>query len=271
VILCTLLGTPSSAQPPDLQRDYRFIPRRSSLEVTEGFAGIRQKFFPYGTFSINTGYDVDPRDIFPPILIPHAEFVIEEWESWLVPDSPLAFVWNTDRTLNLTGLDGTFRVGEPNRILFKGVDGQDQPFKLMAVQRGRLLHLMGENDPGCCDFFKYRFDAFAYQLPYPDFNLDGMVDRADMDTLMSNIGMQGSATLEHGDANGDGNVDGHDFLVWQAAIGPMPTFDAFANDSFVDGGFGTAVVPEPAALVLWLAGAMLLMSWYVRRARLPIV
>ena len=78
-----------------------------------------------------------------PLYVPFAEF--ENVRSWLVPDSPLTYVWNTDDTLNLSGLEGTFRRGEPNHLFFRGVDGQGQPFKLMAVQRGRLLHLMGEN------------------------------------------------------------------------------------------------------------------------------
>ena len=270
VVLFIISTAPAAAQPPDLLRNYRFLPRRSSLDVTGGFAGIEQKFFPFGTFGITTGYDYGPTDVFPPRLIPHAEFVIEPWESWLVPDSPLTYVWETDRTLNLTGLEGTFRAGEPNRMFFRGEDGQGQPFKLMAVQRGRLLHLVGENDPGCCDFFNYRFDAFAYQTPYADFNLDGRVDHGDMDRLLANIGTHANATFDQGDADGDGDVDGDDFLLWQAEIGAATPLSAFEGDSLADAQFGAAAVPEPASLVLWLAGGMLLTSWHARRARLPI-
>ena len=266
VVLLVNVAWFASAQPPHILREYRFVPYRSSLEVTGGIAGIRQDFFPFGTFGIVTGYD-EARD--PPRLVPNAQFV--DVQSWLVPNSPLTYVWDTDQTLNLTGLDGMFRFGEPNRMFFRGEDGQGAPFKLMAVQRGRVLHLVGENDPGCCDFFNYRLDAFAIQTPSADFNLDGRIDHGDMDRLLANIGTHADATFEDGDADGDGDVDGDDFLVWQAEIGAATPLSAFAADSLADVPFGaTTTVPEPAALVFWLAGGILLMTWYSPRARLPI-
>ncbi len=52
-VLLTLCATQLAAQsgedlrrPVDSIRHFRFIPSRSSLEVTGGFAGIEQKFFP---------------------------------------------------------------------------------------------------------------------------------------------------------------------------------------------------------------------------------
>jgi hypothetical protein len=269
-LLAALVGAEAFAQageelrrPPDMLRRYRFIPRLSSLEVTGGFAGIRQEFFPFGTFGISTGYVPGPTDVYPPVYIPEAKFVIEPWESWLVPNSPLTYVWETDDTLNLTGLDGTFRPGEPNHLFFRGVDGQGQPFKLMAVQRGRLLHLMGENSPGCCDFFHYKFDAFAHQTPYSDFNVDGRVDRSDLDVLMANIGKREEARFEQGDADGDGDVDGDDFLTWQREIGAATPLSAFASDSLADAGLNSAAVPEPATLAI--AAAAALFMWIQRR------
>ncbi len=50
----------------------------------------------------------------------------------------------------------------------------------------------------------------------------------------------GNATPNDGDANGDGDVDGNDFLIWQAGFSPGG-----------DGGASSAV-PEPAAAVLGL-------------------
>jgi len=273
-VLATLMAVgDAAASHPDILYNYRFIPSHSTLEVTGGFAGIEETFHPFGKFGLVTGYEEGYTCLAigcppAPTHVPYAEFL--DVRSWLVPDGPRDFVWNTDETLNLSGLNGTFRMGEPNRLFFRGVDGQGQPFRLMAVQRGRLLHIMGENDPGCCDFFKYRFDAFAHLAPYADFNLDGRVDHDDMDRLLANIGTYGNATLEQGDADGDGDVDGNDFLTWQAEIGTATSLSAFASDTFVDAGFGAAAVPEPAALVLSIAGAMLLMSWYLRRPRLPI-
>jgi hypothetical protein len=254
-------------RPPDQLRHYRFIPSRSLLEVTGGFAGIRQEFFPYGTFDLLTGYREEPRSMGPtPLYVPYAKFELERWESWLVPNSPLTYVWSTDDTLNLSGLDGTFRPGEPNHLFFRGVDGQGQPFKLMAVQRGRLLHLVGENDPGCCDFFHYKFDAFAHLAPYSDFNIDGRVDRGDLDVLLSNIGNRAGARFEQGDADGDGDVDGDDFLSWQREVGDATPLSAFAGDSLAEAGFlSSGAVPEPAALLLALTGALFI--WLHRAAR----
>jgi hypothetical protein len=275
VLLLTLflLATQVAAQsgeelrrPPDTIRHFRFIPSRSALYVTGGFAGIEQKFFPYGTFDIVTRYEpiVTCTAIgCPPPYRPVAEFELDRWQSWLVPDSPLTYVWSTDDTLNLTGLEGTFRFGEPNQMFFRGVDGQGQPFKLMAVQRGRLLHLMGENTPGCCDFFNYKFDAFAHLTPYSDFNVDGRVDRADLDVLLSNIGKRTDARFENGDADGDGDVDGDDFLTWQREIGGATPLSAFAGDSLAEASLNSAAVPEPATLAI--AAAAALFMWMQRR------
>ncbi len=273
VLFSALLGVNSFAQTgddlrrlPDMLRHYRFIPSRSSLEVTGGFAGIEQKFFPYGEFDLvtyNDGVTCAAIGCPPPPLIPAARFELDRWDSWLVPDSPLAFVWSTDDTLNLSGLRGTFNVDDPSRLLFRGVDGQGQPFKLLAVQRGRLLHLMGENSPGCCDFFHYKFDAFAHQTPYSDFNVDGRVDRTDLDVLLSNIGKRTDARFEQGDADGDADVDGDDFLTWQREIGAATPLSAFAGDFLAEASLNGAAVPEPATLAIAAAGALFM--WLQRR------
>jgi hypothetical protein len=267
-VLAALAGGKALAQveddlrrPPDILRHYRFIPRLSSLEVTGGFAGIEQTFFPRGTFDLHTGYRFDPR-AFPSVFLPFARF--ENVRSWLVPDGPLDFVWDTDDTLNLSGLNGWFRAGEPNHLFFRGFDGQGQPFKLMAVQRGRLLHLVGENDPGCCDFFHYKFDAFAHLAPYADFNVDGRVDRGDLDVLMANMGKRAEASFEQGDTDGDGDVDGNDFLAWQREIGEATPLSAFADDSMAEASFiSAAAVPEPTTLAA--AAAAALFVWTQRR------
>jgi hypothetical protein len=233
----------ASAQQPNLLQKFRFIPSRSTLDVTGGVADIRQKFFTYGKFGLNAGNDRGP----------HAEFV--GVDSWLVPDSPLTFVWHTDRTLNLSGLAGTFAPSDSSQITFQGVDGQGAPFNLTAVQRGRLVHLVGENDPPCCDFFKYKFDAMAHIAPYADFNLDGMVDQLDAEILSANIGTYSHATLEQGDTDGDADVDGDDFLTWQRELGSATPMSAFANASSAGSSVNSNAVPEPTTLVLLSAAA----------------
>ena len=56
------------------------------------------------------------------------------------------------------------------------------------------------------------------------------------------------ATHTQGDANGDGRVDGDDFLVWQSELGSNSTFSAVAS------------VPEPASCLLTLGVAIVMGS-----------
>jgi hypothetical protein len=49
-----------------------------------------------------------------------------------------------------------------------------------------------------------------------DFNGDGRVDGVDFLNWQSHYPTSSGATCDHGDANGDGKVDGVDFLVWQS-------------------------------------------------------
>ena len=47
----------AAASHPDFLRNYRFIPSRSTLEVTGGFAGIDETSHVRGTFGLVTGYE----------------------------------------------------------------------------------------------------------------------------------------------------------------------------------------------------------------------
>lgn len=84
-------------------------------------------------------------------------------------------------------------------------------------------------------------------VPVPgDFNRDLLVNDADLDIWKANVGATGSlAKVSQGDADGNGAIDGTDFLVWQrnvtAASSP-----------------GAQAVPEPATLSLIAVAALLL-------------
>lgn len=77
-----------------------------------------------------------------------------------------------------------------------------------------------------------------------DFNGDGIVNAADLAIWSANYGLEGPAgfldTL--GDADGDGDVDGADFLKIQKDLGGPPSILA-----------AIATVPEPSALLLALS------------------
>jgi hypothetical protein len=243
---------------PDIIRSFRLIPSKSNLEQTGGFAGFHFDYHLFGKFDIVTGFEPSPLAIFPPIYNPFAKFENVRVTALLNHPAAFAAPFPLDRIVDLEELHGTFRPQEPQRLIFKGVDHQDQPFELLAVQRGPLLHLLGESREQCCDFFHYKIDALAHIAPYADFNLDGVVDRVDVDQLLANIGLRSDATLEQGDADGDGDVDSGDFLAWQRQVGWSISLSEFAADSLADFNASAAAVPEPTALALLLSLVALL-------------
>jgi hypothetical protein len=94
----------------------------------------------------------------------------------------------------------------------------------------------------------------------PDFNGDGVVNTADLNVWLANVGITSGASVTQGDADADGDVDGDDFLFWQRNAGrPMPWTGSGAGS-----GSGAAV-PEPTGLALLLVGAMF--SLVGRRSR----
>ncbi len=83
------------------------------------------------------------------------------------------------------------------------------------------------------------------QTAYADFNEDLVVNIADLLTWKVNYGATG-VTHAQGDADLDGDVDGHDFLVWQRQVGTVyPVFPSITPNN----------VPEPSAVWL-LAGCL---------------
>jgi hypothetical protein len=69
-----------------------------------------------------------------------------------------------------------------------------------------------------------------------------------MEILQSGFGLEGAAH-EQGDADGDGLVDGNDFVLWQQQLNaPQPLPESFA-------------APEPAACALTFGGLGPLAIW----------
>lgn len=90
-------------------------------------------------------------------------------------------------------------------------------------------------------------DLFTLTVVVPaDFNGDGDVNGADFVTWQSNFPKSSSATAAMGDADGDGDVDGADFVMWQTNFASAP-------------GPGVSPVPEPQAILLAIvAGAVMI-------------
>jgi dockerin type I repeat protein len=260
--------SPALAQPPDILRDYRFVPSHSDVHVSGGSPHYNMDLSIAGRFGLITGYDYEVSPTaHVPTLVPHAEFV----DVHAILFNPLSAAptsvpeWDLDETLNLSGLTGTFN--DPSLLHFSGVDGQGIPIRLDAALRGPLLHLTGMNylPPTCftcTQYVGYKVDALAVTHPYADFNLDGVIDHADYSIWRTNIGTQSDASFEQGDANGDGVVDASDYVVWRHTVGPATNLAVFA-----DSGLTESTLPEPATVGLTFAGALFLILRLGGRAR----
>ena len=80
--------------------------------------------------------------------------------------------------------------------------------------------------------------------PSADFDLDGDVDANDLAKLKVGFGKKQGAEPFDGDADGDFDVDGADYLVWQRQFGGAPTSPA------------AGAVPEPTIVALAAAAAL---------------
>jgi hypothetical protein len=77
-----------------------------------------------------------------------------------------------------------------------------------------------------------------------DFDGDGDVDGADFVVWQTNFPRASGATLNDGDGDGDGDVDGADFVLWQNGFPSAPAP-------------GMATVPEPATWMLAAIGGLI--------------
>ncbi len=98
---------------------------------------------------------------------------------------------------------------------------------------------------------EYSASAFA-----ADFDADGDVDGADFLIWQASFGLQAGATQANGDANFDSRVDGQDFLVWQSQLGRRKSADTVIR------------VPEPAGWLLstWILVCLATGRWSFQKA-----
>jgi dockerin type I repeat protein len=236
LVLAGFLCSIAAADPPLSLTDYRFITPKSVVDVTSRTGGADMQLNILGRFGLVKGWneEVDPTTQVPE-LIPFAQFtnvkaiLFDPRRATLLPSPG----WDLDKTLNLSGLPGTFTV--PDHLFFLGADGQGQAIILQATITGPLLHLTGGSSDPCCNYDLYSVNAWAHQLPWADFNSDGRVDASDYATWRQNLGATVTPASD-GDANGDGVVDASDYVIWRAQSGQTDGMSSLTSGQVPESG-----------------------------------
>ena len=118
----------------------------------------------------------------------------------------------------------------PSTLLPDGISSDSWDYFVMATA--------GESTSDDFDWLidNFTVEVFGSNAPTDnaDFNGDGRVDGADFLAWQRGLGLTGQPNNSTGDANGDGNVDGADLAIWQAQFSPSASAAGGA-------------VPEPAA------------------------
>jgi hypothetical protein len=113
--------------------------------------------------------------------------------------------------------------------------------------------LLSETDQqSVFSFLGNKYGVLSSDQTGGDFDGDGDVDGADFVAWQTHFPTTGGATLSQGDGNNDGNVDGADFAIWQ---------DTFPTNA----GQGVTPVPEPFSVFLLVIGVPILSAVRLRR------
>ncbi len=146
---------------------------------------------------------------------------IGQGASGTVPDGFIGINVPWDNPLTLA--TGTFSGATPalgtsqNATLFSSVGATTA---VAAIVDGRLAEVTALGGQGLING-DFAGEVLPLALP-GDFDVDGDVDGEDFLRWQAGFGITTGATLGDGDANGDGAVDGGDFLIWQANFGILP-------------------------------------------------
>ncbi len=100
-------------------------------------------------------------------------------------------------------------------------------------------------DSGAANSMQFaQVDFFGTATDNADFDGNGIVDGLDFLIFQTGFGLAGQTDNSNGDANGDGVIDSADLAVWETQYGSAPITAAVSS------------VPEPSAAVLTLVGLL---------------
>ncbi|MGI9429914.1 MAG: hypothetical protein ACR2NM_14730 [Bythopirellula sp.] len=123
---------------------------------------------------------------------------------------------------------------------------------------GRWTSLAFTLDTESTTAFADNLQAASARFAIGDFQHDGAVDELDLAIWNVGYGTAGSASQQTGDANGDTDVDGRDYLLWQRNFSP-----ASGNP------IASLTIPEPSTALLCGCGLALLIPPSLRLTPFP--
>ena len=163
-------------------------------------------------------------------LPPGATFEAETSSPWLAQDTILG--WFDDATGDLIEFNDDIDpfIGDTmSRLTGIVPSGGEMVFAVTSYDDFEFIGAHGGSGP-------YTLSVTLSDIPQPgDFDADGDVDGDDFLRWQASFGNDSG-----GDADFDGDTDGDDFLIWQSNFGSA------------NGAAGSAAVPEPAGILLCL-------------------
>jgi hypothetical protein len=261
--ICVAVLAPAAtarADHPTIPSPYRFISSASTLSRSD-VPGHKLDLSIHGWFDLA----IDQHNG----AVATAQFV----DVFAQAGHPLLDITvDVDEALNLTGLTGVqLPVGAPFDVYHftgKKPAPDNSEVSIFARVLGPWLSLDGGTTPPpqSTNVPAYTLQAVARTLPFADFFEDDVVDGRDLQQWGSHFGqplITDPTSQPYGDADGDLDADGADFLIWQRQIGPVisPVNSEFAaavpsiarHSSTVP---DIATVPEPTAALMLVVGAV---------------
>ena len=161
IVICIIANAAALAET----NTYRFVPNQSTVVQTGGFAGVHETYYITGQFQLTV--DIGGGT---------ASF---DWVDATLSDGPFQHRPSLGLLFNMTELTATTVTATV--IEFEGttanLPGAD--IHLVLTLTGGSIHLTGEINSPCCDFFEYSLDAAASKVSpgwtynyFDDFNTD---------------------------------------------------------------------------------------------------